>query len=256
MTSNSFASDSLLGSRHSHAFLVHEVRNLVNVAILSFEVLKTTGAGVAGDKGQVLRRSLNDLRSLINQSLSDVRTAHGRGGRDAIAIEDFINEIEAAATLEAQAKGIRLLVPPVMDGLFVEADRSQLGAALRNLVQNAVKFTRPGTTVDLRVRPSADRVRIEVQDECGGLPGGCPDDLFRAFEQRGHDRSGLGLGLAFSRKVVEANGGTISVRNLPGRGCVFAIDLPRAAGSFSSPGHNRACNAAHAGGEQHAMVAS
>lgn len=231
MTSDSLVGDSpLFGSPHAHAFLVHEVRNLVNVAILSFEVLKVSGAGVAGDKGQVLRRSLNDLRTLINQSLSDVRIAHGRDGRGVIAIEDFINEIEAAATLEAQAKGIRLFVPPIMDGLVVEADRNELGAAVRNLVQNAVKFTRPGTTVDLRVRPSADRVRIEVQDECGGLPRGCPDDLFRAFEQRGQDRSGLGLGLAFSRKVVEASGGTISVRNLPGRGCVFAIDLPRSAG--------------------------
>ena len=92
------------------------------------------------------------------------------------------------------------------------------------------KFTKPGTTVDLRVRHSADRVRIEVQDECGGLPGGCPDDLFRPFELRGPERSGLGLGLAFSRKVVQASRGTISVRNIQGHGCVFAIDLPRSLG--------------------------
>jgi len=228
MHSDSIARDSSFGgSHHAEAFLAHEVRNLVNVAILSFEVLKTTGAGVSGHKGQVLRRSLNDLRTLINRSLSDMRIGHGHNGGEAVDIGDFINEIEAAATLEARAKGIRLVVPPVLDGLVVETDRLELAAAVRNLVQNAVKFTKPGTTVDLRVRPVADRVRIEVQDECGGLPGGCPDDLFRPFEQRGQDRSGLGLGLAFSRKVVEASGGTISVRNLPGRGCVFAIDLPR-----------------------------
>lgn len=229
MTSQSIANDGFLGgSDHAHAFFVHEVRNLVNVAILSFEVLKSTGAGVAGDKGLVLRRSLNDLRTLLNRSLSDMRTAHGRNGSDVIDLGNFINEIEAAATLEARAREIRLVVPPVMDGLVVEADRHELAAAVRNLVQNAVKFTRPGTTVDLRVRPSADRVRIEVQDECGGLPGGCPDDLFRPFEQRGQDRSGLGLGLAFSRKVVEASGGTLSARNLQGHGCVFAIELPLA----------------------------
>ena len=231
MTSNSITNDSILGeSQHAHEFLAHEVRNLVNVAILSFEVLKATGAGVAGDKGQVLCRSLNDLRTLINRSLSDMRTTHGRDAQGAIGVGDFINEIEAAATLEAQAKGIRLVAPPVTDGLVVEADRHELGAAVRNLLQNAIKFTRPGTTVDLRVRHSADRVRIEVQDECGGLPGGCPDDLFRPFEQRGQDRSGLGLGLAFSRKVVQASRGTISVRNIPGHGCVFAIDLPRSLG--------------------------
>jgi signal transduction histidine kinase len=229
MTSHSIASESLPGgSDHAHAFLVHEVRNLVNVAILSFEVLKTTGAGVADAKGQVLRRSLNDLRTLINRSLSDMRTVHGHNATDVVDLGEFINEIEAASTLEARAREIRLVVPPVMDGLAVKADRHELAAAVRNLVQNAVKFTRPGTTVDLRVRPSADRVRIEVQDECGGLPGGCPDDLFQPFEQRGQDRSGLGLGLAFTRKVVEASGGTISVRNLQGHGCVFAIELPLA----------------------------
>ena len=229
MPSHSIANDSLLGGgNHTHEFLVHEVRNLVNVAILSFEVLKTTGAGVAGDKGQVLRRSLNDLRTLINRSLSDMRTAHNRDGGDIVDVRGFINEIEAAATLEARARGIRLAVSPVPNGLFVEADRHELGAAVRNLVQNAVKFTRPGTIVDLRVASGVDRVRIEVQDECGGLPGGCPDDLFRPFEQRGEDRSGLGLGLAFSRTVVEASGGTLSVRNLPGHGCVFAIELPLA----------------------------
>jgi signal transduction histidine kinase len=225
MNSHSVLHDDFLGaSPHAHAFLAHEVRNLVNVAILSFEALKTSGAGVAGDRGQVLRRSLNDLRTLINRSLSDMRTGHGH---DVITIVDFVDEIEAAATLEAQAKGVLLFVPPVADGLVVVADRHELAAAVRNVVQNAVKFTKPGTTVDLRVRPSADRVRIEVQDECGGLPCGCQDDLFRPFEQRGQDRSGLGMGLAFSRKVVEACGGTISVRDLPGQGCVFAIDLPR-----------------------------
>src|SRR5687767_10268948 len=195
MPTESVLRDNHLGASHAQAFLAHEVRNLVNVAILSFEVLKATGAGVAGDKGQVLRRSLNDLRTLINRSLSDVRDAHSPGVRDAIGVGDFIDEIQAAATLEARAKGIRLVVSPVPDGLFVEADRHGLAAAVRNLVQNAVKFTRPGTTVDLRVRPSADRVRIEVQDECGGLPGGSPEMLFAPFEQRSRDRSGLGLGL-------------------------------------------------------------
>ena len=231
MISNSITNDSVRGEgQHAHEFLAHEVRNLLNVAILSFDVLKATGAGVAGDKGQVLRRSLSDLRTLINRSLSDIRTTHGRDAHGALGVGEFINEIEAAATLEAQAKGIRLVVPPVTDDLVVEADRHELGAAVRNLLQNAFKFTKPGTTVDLRVRHSADRVRIEVQDECGGLPGGRSDDLFRPFQQRGQDRSGLGLGLAFSRRVVQASHGTISVRNIQGHGCVFSIDLPRSLG--------------------------
>ena len=75
--------------------------------------------------------------------------------------------------------------------------------------------------------PNADRVLIEVEDECGGLPGDTIN-LFRPFEQRGADRSGLGLGLAYSRWAVEANRGRIYARSIPGKGCVFTVDLPRA----------------------------
>jgi signal transduction histidine kinase len=102
-----------------------------------------------------------------------------------------------------------------------------LAAVIGNLLQNAFKFTRPHTGVTLRVGASVERVLIEIEDECGGLPGANPDDLFRPFEQRSADRTGLGLGLAFSRWGVEANNGRIYARNLPNRGCVFTLDLPR-----------------------------
>ena len=104
-----------------------------------------------------------------------------------------------------------------------------LAAVVGNLLQNACKFTRPHTTVTVRVAASAERVQIEVEDECGGLPRGNVDDLFRPFEQRGADRTGIGLGLAFSRWGAEANHGRISARDLPHQGCIFAIDLPRLA---------------------------
>jgi signal transduction histidine kinase len=103
-----------------------------------------------------------------------------------------------------------------------------LAAVVVNLLQNALKFTHPHTTVTLRVGASAERVLIEIEDECGGLPGGTTnDELFRPFEQRSADRTGLGLGLAFSRWGVEANHGRIYARTLPGKGCIFTVDLPR-----------------------------
>ena len=101
--------------------------------------------------------------------------------------------------------------------MAIEADRQVLAAVVMNLLQNAFKFTRPGTTVTLRVGASAERVLIEVEDECGGLPSGNVNELFRPFEQRGADRTGLGLGLAFSRWGVEANHGRIYARNVPDR---------------------------------------
>jgi len=144
-------------------------------------------------------------------------------------MSDFIAKVASAAALEADARGVALLVVPVEQDVAVEADREVLAAVVANLLQNAFKFTRPNTTVTLRVVASAERVLVEIQDECGGLPTGDPDGLFRSFEQRGANRTGLGLGLAFSRWGVEANHGRIHARNLPDRGCVFTIDLPRCA---------------------------
>ena len=142
-------------------------------------------------------------------------------------MSDFIQELAPAARLEASARSIGLTVIPVEEGVAIEADRQVLAAVVGNLLQNAFKFTRPRTTVTLRVGASAERVLIEIQDECGGLPEGNVNELFRPFEQRSADRTGVGLGLAFSRWGVEANNGRIYARNLPNRGCVFTLDLPR-----------------------------
>jgi hypothetical protein len=70
-------------------------------------------------------------------------------------------------------------------------------------------------------------VLIEVEDECGGLPEGKVESMFQSFEQLDQDRTGLGLGLSISRRAIEACGGTLTVRDVPGIGCVFTIDLPR-----------------------------
>jgi signal transduction histidine kinase len=142
-------------------------------------------------------------------------------------VAEFIGELAPTATLEANARGIRFIVMPIDAGVAVEADQQVLAAVVGNLLQNAFKFTQPRTTVTLRVAASAERVLIEVLDECPGLPEGNHDELFRPFEQRSADRTGMGLGLAFSRWGVEANNGRLSARNLEGKGCVFTVDLPR-----------------------------
>ena len=208
-------------------FFAHELRNLVNTAIVSFDVLKTGNVGVSGSTGSVLQRSLLGLRSLINRSLAETRLTQGIQNEQRILVSAFIEELRAGATLEAQAAGVRLSVAPGEEGVAIAADRQVIAAVLGNLLQNAFKFTRPHSAVTLRVRASGERVFIEVEDECGGLPGERADDLFRPFEQRGTDRTGLGLGLAFSRWAVEANHGRIYARSLPDQGCVFTVDLPR-----------------------------
>jgi signal transduction histidine kinase len=208
-------------------FFSHELRNLLNTALVAFEVVKSGNVGVGGSTGAVLNRSLLAARDLVVRSLDEVRMGQGVQHREQLPLSAFIEELLPAATLAAQAQGIALTVMPVEADLAIETERQVLAAALTNVLQNAFKFTRPGSSVTLRVVAGSERVFIEVQDECGGLPAGDVDELFRPFEQRSANRTGVGLGLAFSRWGVEANGGRIYARNLPGVGCVFTVDLPR-----------------------------
>lgn len=208
-------------------FLAHEIRNLVGTASVAFAVLSTGDVGVGGSTGSVLRRSLSALRDLVNRSLDEVRLRHDIRDRMEVDIAEFINELAPAAALDAGARGLSFRVDAGNQGVSVEADRPILTATVVNLLQNAFKFTRPGTTVTLRGRATSDRVLIEVEDECGGLPDGNVNELFQPFEQRGGDRTGVGLGLAISRRGAESNNGRIYARNLPDCGCIFIVDLPR-----------------------------
>jgi signal transduction histidine kinase len=207
-------------------FFAHELRNLTNTSMMAFEVLRTGNVGIAGSTGTVLHRSLMRTVALVDRSLAEVRLTEGAQNQETFLVASLIEDVTPAASMEADAKGITFAVGPVAHEAGIEADRQVLGAVVGNLLQNAFKFTRPHTTVTLRAGVSVDRVLIEVQDECGGLPVTPVDDLFRPYEQRATDRTGLGLGLAFSRWGVEANGGRIYARDLPNSGCVFTVDLP------------------------------
>jgi signal transduction histidine kinase len=207
-------------------FFAHELRNLLSTALLAFQTLRNGRVGIIGNTGDVLGRSLKSLRDLVDRSLAEVRLTAGIEQRERIHVAELIEEVEASATLDAQERGLEFLVHPVEYGLEVEGDRQLLASAATNLVQNAFKFTRARGRVTLRTHTRGGLILIEVEDECGGLPQGRVEELFRPFEQRGANRTGLGLGLAISRRSVKAQGGDISVRNLPGTGCIFTIELP------------------------------
>jgi len=207
--------------------LAHELRNRLNTAMLSFGILKDGSVTVGGSTGAVLERSLRGLAELIDGALAEVRVESKGQRQERIDLAEFVEEMEIAAIIEAKASGLELTVHPGEHGVIIEADRQLLAAAVANLLQNAFKFTRDGGHVRLTTRVTSDRVVIEIEDECGGLPPGQAEELFRPFTQRSTDRSGLGLGLSISRKAVQLNGGELGVRNLPGKGCVFTVDLPR-----------------------------
>lgn len=207
----------------------HELKNLLSTSLLAFEVLKGGTVGVGGSTGALLGRSLMRLRDLVNRSLAEVRLEAGISRREHVVLADLIAEVEAAGMIHAAVARRTLTVSSVDPAVVIDVDRQLISAVLDNLLTNAFKFTRSGGHIVLRtdITSTPDRVWIEVEDECGGLPPGRAEDLFEAFEQRGSDRSGLGLGLAIARESVHFNSGTISAHDLPGRGCVFRVDLPR-----------------------------
>jgi len=229
------------GLREQLGFLAHELRNHLQTATVALAAIRAGNVGSAGATAAVLDRSMNGMRKLVDRSLTDVRAmAELPPRRRTIALADFIAEIQLSASLEAKARGCAFVVEPVEASLGICVDRELLLSALGNLLQNAFKFTRCHTQVVLKAFAAGDRVLIEVEDSCGGLPAGDVEEMFRPFAQKGHDKSGVGLGLAICRRSVEANGGTLGVRDVPGSGCIFTIELP---------GHASAKGAAEAADE-------
>jgi signal transduction histidine kinase len=208
--------------------LSHELRSHLNTATLALYAIKAGDVGLKGATGAILDRSLAEMAKFIDRSLSDVRLAAGlESVGHLFSLAEFIEEVKLSATLQARVKKCRLTVSSVDRHLALKADRDMLNSAVSNLLQNAFKFTRPNTEVTLTAHGTADRIFIEVKDNCGGLPPGIEERMFDPFVQGGEDKSGIGLGLSIARRSVEANGGILSVRDIPGTGCVFTIDLHR-----------------------------
>lgn len=208
-------------------FFAHELRNQLCTATLALSIIKQGNVGLGGATGGVLDRALVGLSNLIDRSLAEVRMTAGIPLQQLCSLADFIAEIKLSASLEAEVKECVLTVSDVDPSLAMDVDRDLLLAAAGNLLQNAFKFTHPHSEVTLNAYALAGRILIDVQDHCGGLQPGSAESMFVPFVQEAEDRSGLGLGLSIARRSVEANGGVLSVRNLPGLGCVFTIDLPR-----------------------------
>jgi signal transduction histidine kinase len=196
--------------------LAQELRAKLNVARLAVDAIKRGTVAIAGATGAILDRSLTAMRDIIDRSFAEVRLEAGLSPhRERIVVRELFDEVRVLAGLQARAKGLELAVAPAEAGLAIDADRHTIASAVSNLVQNAITFTPVGGNVSMSAEAADGHVLIGVSDACGGLATRSPDELFQ-----------LGRGLSVARRGVEANGGTLEVRNQPGTGCVFTIDLP------------------------------
>jgi signal transduction histidine kinase len=234
VTEFSYQRDTLNAYKQSAAMnlqvgmLAHELRNLIHTATLTFAAIKAGTVGMSGSTGTVMDSTLLAMRGLVDSSVAEVRMDAGMPMHSQIfALMDLIVELKSSAALEADIHKCLFFVASVDSELAIEADRHLLAAAISNLLQNAFKFTHPGTEVTLSAYGAGNHILIDVADHCGGLPWSDPEKVFLPFAQGGTDKRGLGSGLSVSRRSVEANKGTLRVQDRPGVGCVFTIDLPR-----------------------------
>jgi signal transduction histidine kinase len=207
-------------------FLAHELRNALSSATVAQEMIKAGLVGMGGSTANVLESNLVRMRNLIDRSLSEVRM---RADSDLLIekflLADLFDQVVTTARVDASKKSQTLSVD--LDWkIELEADRQYILSAVANLLQNAIKYTKSGGHISIRARSLAERVLIEIEDECGGLQDDKISSLFNPFVQENVDRSGLGLGLTITRRAVHLSQGSIQVQNHPGQGCVFIIDVP------------------------------
>ncbi len=207
--------------------LTNDIRSMLDTALLAFGILKRGAVAINGSTGQVLGRTLMGLHDLVDSTMSDVRMAGNRQRRERVAVTSLLNDLTVAASLHAEYLGLQFAIEPIDATWTIDADPQLLASAVTNLLNNAFKYTRAGGSVTLRARSEDGRLLIEVEDQCGGIPASEGDPLHRGRERADADSRGLGLSIA--RDAVHAHGGDIYIRNMPGAGCAFVIEVPLAA---------------------------
>jgi two-component system, OmpR family, sensor histidine kinase KdpD len=178
--------------------------------------------------GHLIERKARDMSQLLTNVLELMQMEFGSGAvrADWHAIDDLV--ALALRTNEARLAQWRIAVnvPSGLPLILVEA--SLIVQILSNLLENAAKYTPPGTTITISADAQDRNVLVTVADDGPGLPPGDPDRLFEKF-QRGHSESnivGVGLGLAICRAAARLHGGDIRAMDNPGGGARFEITLP------------------------------
>jgi signal transduction histidine kinase len=219
------------------ATISHELRTPLNVIIGYVEMLaESEGGSLSSDQqemlGAIQRYSRLQL-DLITDILDFSRLSSGRISFhvERFELEPLLTEIRALYAARLASTRVQLDVVVAADLPPLESDRIKLQEIVRNLVDNAIKFTEEGV-VSVTGQPgeTSGWLRIEVADTGAGMP---PEDLeyiFDAFHQVGasstRGTSGVGLGLSIVKQLVEALGGRVSVTSRVGQGSTFTIDIP------------------------------
>ncbi|PWC37981.1 histidine kinase [Azospirillum sp. TSO35-2] len=211
----------------------HDLRQPLQSILLFAEALRPHLADATGrERLDRLQHGLDVLKSLLDGLLDISRLDAGIVAPqvEEFRVSDVLGPLDDAYAPIAHGKGLEWQVMPC--GATVRSDRVLLGRMLRNLVENAIRYTESGRVlIDCTVQ--GDRLRIEVRDTGCGIPADQLGRIFEEFHQVGNperDRAqGLGLGLAIVRRLSKLLDHPVDVRSCPGGGSLFSVAVPYAA---------------------------
>lgn len=217
------------------ALLSHELRTPLTpvlAAVSDLEAREGLDPDVR-DLVTVIRRNVQDEAHLVDELLDASRVRHGRLAvrEDPVNVHTILEEVAQWLGRQGARLNLRTAVVFKAEQVYVRGDALRLRQVLRNLVDNALKFTDPGGRVEIRTDNRGSQLVILVSDTGQGMERERLLRLFEPFEQVGADPEakpgGLGLGLAICKGLVEAHQGTIDVKSEGrGRGTTFEIVLP------------------------------
>jgi len=192
----------------------------------------------------VIRESTNRLSNFITNILdtAKIKAGHFSLHQAPLRLEGVISEIVFLFSPVAAKGGMNLTVKLPDNLPQVWADRERVAQVLTNLLGNALKFSKEGTTIKLSAALTGAYVTISVTDSGMGIPLDQQGRIFERFYQvvdQGHSRpKGTGLGLAIAAEIVKMHGGEIGVQSEPGKGSTFHFTLPIEKSFINAPGGN------------------
>ncbi len=212
--------------------VAHDLRNPLNVMRMGSELLSEEASSPKQRKiAESITRATNQMNRLVGDLLDTVRLQAGRLALslETVRIADILNQTGSTFLEPAAERNVQIDVVMPAPGVVVRADPVRVSQIVDNLVGNAVKFVPEGGRVTVCAARHGPRVLFEVKDTGPGIP---PDDVAHLFDKfwqkRKGDRRGVGLGLTIAKGLVEAHGGKIWVKSIPGSGSTFSFTLPAA----------------------------
>jgi signal transduction histidine kinase len=213
--------------------VAHDLRSPLAAIMLQTQNMQRRGI----EDGRIRRsvasidQAATRMRHLIEEVLEVARIDASKMQlkRDRCVVAELLSNTQALFSAQAENKGVALSMPLPPRSLSVDADCERLTRVITNIVGNAIKFTPPGGTIDVRAREEGDVVRFTITDSGPGIPKDALPHLFeRHWQQRKRARGeGLGLGLYIAKSIVELHGGEIDVDSTPGEGTTFTFTIPK-----------------------------